>query len=130
MFAWINIAVNLIMVQAYAREVLNQKDEEKAPALVYRSNSLFEATERLLSALDRLEHSLAHQPRAGADVRTSERQLQVSRRENAALLEEREALNIAVDQLKAQYGDLHSTASGIYNKLEDSIRRLTQIMKE
>jgi hypothetical protein len=131
MFVQTNKAIKIMpMVQAYAEEVLNQKDSEStASAVVYRSNSLFLATERLLGALDRLEQGLDRRlPDHGGDALAE--QLQATWHENAALRQERESLNTAIDDLKSQYSDLHRAASGIYNKLEDSIRRLTQIMKE
>ena len=121
------------MVQAYAEEVLNQKDAESATDRSYVSDALFLATERLLNALDRLEQGMELalvQPVSSDISPESVEKLAFYEQENEALRAEREALNSAVGQLREQYGDLHHTASGIYNKLEDSIRRLTQIMKE
>lgn len=112
-------------VQAYAEEVLNQKDEAPADSLP-PSSRLAAATERLLGALDRLELAVS----SGRENIQENSQLAHLEHENAELRDERIALSGAIDRLRAEYGDLHRTASGIYNKLEDSIRRLTQIMKE
>lgn len=92
------------------------------------SHPLYVATRRLVKALDRLENNLRH----GAARRDPRRDQQMAffERENAALKEERENLNRAIAQLQYQYNDLHKIASTIYGKLDDSVKRLTQIIEE
>jgi hypothetical protein len=36
----------------------------------------------------------------------------------------------AIAQLQYQYNDLHKIASAVYGKLDDSIKRITQIIEE
>lgn len=92
-------------------------------------NPLYAATNRLAVALERLEYNLQQaslQP--GVDPQVAQ-QLDIFFKENQALREERANLDGAIVQLQDQYNDLHQVASTIYNKLDDSIRRLTQIME-
>jgi len=111
------------MVQAHAHELLNQKNEGNERPLV-------SATGRLAQALDRLERNIRQLSASQArDVKQHE-QLIAFERENAALKVERENLNGAIGQLEHQYSDLHKVASTIYNKLDDSIKRLTQIIED
>ena len=91
---------------------------------------LYVATRRLVNALDRLENNLQHVTVAQDRDVHQEHQLVAFERENAALLQERESLNAALAELQHQYNDLHKTASTIHTKLDDSIRRLTQIIEE
>jgi hypothetical protein len=91
---------------------------------------LYVATRRLVNALDRLESNLQHITVAQDRNVHQEQQLIVFERENAALLLERESLNGAIAELQHQYNDLHKTASIIHGKLDDSIKRLTQIIEE
>jgi hypothetical protein len=118
------------MVQAHAYELLNQKESKNAPNMADTPRpSLFVATERLLTALDRLERNLqnvALQPPQDSQVGE---QLIFFERENESLRQERENLNQAISQLQHQYSDLHQVASTIYGKLDDSIKRLTQIIE-
>lgn len=110
------------MVQAHAHELLNQKNEEYKRPLV-------SATGRLAAALDRLEQGIQQVTASKArDVKQHE-QLIFFERENAALKTERENLTKAIGQLEGQYTDLHKVAGTIYNKLDDSIKRLTQIIE-
>ena len=95
-----------------------------------QQHPLYVATRRLVDALDRLEHNLQHITTAQDRNTHSEQQMVVFERENAALLQERESLNTALSDLQHQYDDLHKTASVIYGKLDDSIKRLTQIIEE
>lgn len=91
---------------------------------------LYVATRRLVRALDRLESNLRQMVAPdGADSR-QEKQMAFFERENAALKQERENLNKAIAQLQYQYNDLHKIASTIYGKLDDSVKRLTQIIEE
>ena len=88
------------------------------------------ATRRLAGALDRLESNLQHIT-VGQDRDVhQEQQLTAFERENTALKLEHEQLNAALAKLKVQYDDLHKVASGIHGKLDDSIKRLTQIIEE
>jgi hypothetical protein len=123
------------MYQAYAQELLNQKESKSADSDDYlmsqtQDHPLFAATRRLLGALDRLEHNLTHVTVAHDRDVHQEQQLVVFERENAALKQERESLNNAIAQLQYQYDDLHKVASTIHGKLDDSIKRLTQIIED
>jgi uncharacterized protein YlxW (UPF0749 family) len=111
------------MVQAHAHELLNQK-EGAADA----SRPIYAATQRLATALDRLERSLQHvTTQQDRDVQQHALLVQFER-ENAELHQERNNLDQAITQLKSQYDDLHQVANTIYGKLDDSIKRLTQIV--
>jgi uncharacterized protein YlxW (UPF0749 family) len=105
------------MVQAHAHELLNQKNTQNAHPLVL-------ATQRLMAALDRLERGLQLSEAKDADTE----ELLVIARENDTLRAEREDLNGTISELQQQYDDLHKVAGTIYNKLDDSIKRLTQII--
>jgi len=95
-----------------------------------QQHPLYVATRRLVNALDRLESNLQHVT-VGQDRCVLEaQQLVVFERENAALKLERENLNAALAELQYQYNDLHKVASSIHGKLDDSIKRLTQIIEE
>ena len=50
-------------------------------------------------------------------------------RENEALRGERERLTEALDQLEGQYAGLHRVASAIYARLDESIKRLSQMIE-
>lgn len=91
---------------------------------------LYVATRRLVSALDRLENNLKHITVALDRDIHQEHAMVAFERENAALKQERENLNASIAQLQYQYNDLHKVASGIYGKLDDSIRRLSKIIEE
>lgn len=106
------------MVQAHARELLNQKEIDSG----LPDHPLYAATERLIGALDRLETSLR---RARVEAPYEMRQ----QGQLTAFEQENRALNATIAELKSQYGDLQTTASMIYTKLEDSIKRLTQIVE-
>jgi len=90
---------------------------------------LYAATDRLIAALDRLEGNLQQ---VGGRARSAkeEEQMRAFERENHTLKAEHAKLNGAINELKSQYGELHQVASTIYGKLEDSIKRLTQIMEQ
>jgi len=113
------------MYQAYAGELLNQKESENDSSVTAPvQHPLDNATKRLVEALNRLENSLETlTPREEAG------QAELFAHENNALRHERENLNSAISQLQFQYNDLHDVASTIYGKLDDSIRRLTQIIE-
>lgn len=115
------------MYQAHARELLNQKDTGAEPGLLDASGPLGQATERLRAALDRLEGRVSQALECENGAENPE-QLLFFERENESLRAERDSLNAAIDELKSQYDGLHKAASTIYNKLNDSIKRLTQII--
>jgi len=125
------------MVQAYAGQLLNQKESEM-PDLEDSSvedapeHPIFAATRRLLAALERLEHGLERMPVAGNSAGRQEQQQQLGffAQENESLRQERENLNTAISQLQFQYTDLHEVASAIYGKLDTSIKRLTKIIEQ
>ncbi|MDE3059686.1 MAG: hypothetical protein KGJ06_01585 [Pseudomonadota bacterium] len=119
------------MVQAHAQELLNQKEAENASSgAELLQHPLYAATHRLLEALNRLEHNLQRRVGKPQEPPESQEQLAFFERENESLRQERENLNAAISLLKRQYSDLHHAASAIYNKLDDSIRRLTKIIEE
>jgi hypothetical protein len=114
------------MVQAQAKSLLNQKNES--------SEALAQAAERLVSALDALEERLGQFQAANRAEHSYKEhelgQLTLFERENEELKVEREQLNQAMRELSEQYDDLHKAAGTIYNKLEDSIKRLTRIIEQ
>ncbi len=116
------------MVQAHARELLNQKEEENAGD-IYVSEPLFQATERLLTAITRLERRL---PLSTAEQRLEDNrrseQLMAFAHENEALRKERQSMDDALEQLKHQYDGVKEAASTVHNNLGDSIKKLTQII--
>jgi len=112
------------MYQAYAYELLNQKESKNDSAMAAAAeHPLLSATERLLGALERLERNLEQLPPGQASENPE------LLKENQELRKERANLDAAVLQLQTQYDDLHHVASTIYNKLEDSIKRLTKIIE-
>jgi hypothetical protein len=117
------------MVQAYAQELLNQKESQnEAPDASYASNALYTATQRLMSALDRLDHNVHARAREQAKLVQQQEQAAFYARENENLKRERENLNVTIDKLEHEYKDLQKAASTIYKKLNDSIKRLTNII--
>ncbi len=117
------------MYQAHARELLNKKESGNTPEMTKNAqHPIYRATERLVSALDRLEGNLRHMPATGAHEERYAQQISIFEHENEALKGERENLNNAIAQLRYQYDDLHHVASTIYGKLNDSIKRLTHII--
>jgi uncharacterized protein YlxW (UPF0749 family) len=116
------------MVQAYAGELLNQKESENGMEASYTSDTLFLATEKLTHALDRLENNVAVVAgKRGEAIRQAE-QTAFFDQENRVLHRERESLNATIDQLTHEYNDLQNVASTIYRKLNDSIKRLSNII--
>jgi len=110
------------MVQAQAQQLLNQKSEPEQHPLVM-------ATERVVAALERLEQNIPQiATQTARDVRQHE-QLVMFERENVSLKADRANLTTAISQLESQYSDLHKVAGTIYNKLDDSIKRLTRIIE-
>lgn len=110
------------MYQAHAHELLNQKEDVQAD-----SGPLAEATERLRDALDRLENRVYEALNRQNAAEKGDEAVYFER-ENEALRAERDSLNLTIHELQSQYGELHRAASTIYNKLGDSIKRLTQII--
>ena len=121
------------MYQAYDSELLNQKESETSDSGqildALPQHPLFVATRRLVNALDRLEGNLKY-VRAPEDKGMNDDRVVFFERENTALKEERESLNQSIADLQLQYSDLHRVAATIYGKLDDSIKKLTQIIEE
>jgi len=87
------------------------------------------ATRRLMSALDRLEKNLQQVSVTRDREVQNEQKLSVFMRENETLLHERENLAQAFSRLTNQYQDLQQVAKTIHGKLDDSARRITQILE-
>lgn len=87
------------------------------------------ATRRLMNALDRLERNLQQVSVTHDRELASELKLTQFMRENESLLSERENLNEAISRLTLQYEDLQKVAKTIHGKLDDSARRITQILE-
>ena len=90
---------------------------------------LIAATNRLVTALDRLERNLQQVSVAKDRDIQQQRQLVSFSRENESLKAERENLNQAIDSLTRQYEDLQQVATNIHGKLDDSIKRISQIIE-
>ncbi len=90
---------------------------------------LYIATERLVGALDKLERNLQQVTTEQAREVKQHEHLRIFERENEGLKGERDKLNRAISQLQHQYDDLHKVAGAIYNKLDDSIKRLSKIVE-
>jgi len=116
------------MVQAYAQELLNQKESENETEAPYASDTLFDATQRLTAALDRLEHNVRISAAKRADGAKPATQPGLFEQENRQLRHERESLTATLKQLQDEYDGLQHVASVIYRKLNDSIKRLTKII--
>lgn len=88
------------------------------------------ATCRLAKALERLERGL--QPLTVEYERDARdhQHLQHYARENAELKAGQEQLASSLSELQGQYEELQAVATTIYGKLDDSIRRLTQILEQ
>jgi septal ring factor EnvC (AmiA/AmiB activator) len=94
-----------------------------------QEHPLIEASRRLMGAIDRLERNLQQMSVAkDRDAQQEKRVIQFSR-ENESLKSERENLNKAISTLTGQYKDLQQTATTIHSKLDDSIKRITQIIE-
>ncbi len=91
---------------------------------------LYNATNRLVAALERLELNL-QQVTVGRerDVQQNQHLLNYQR-ENQALMDEQEKLQSTISQLQNQYEELQGVAGAIYSKLDTSIERLTQILEK
>jgi uncharacterized coiled-coil DUF342 family protein len=115
------------MYQAYAHQLLNQKESTGSPAEA--THPLYVATRRLVDALNRLEQNLGQVKAVREKSGEQAEKLEATLRETSTLKQERESLNATVEQLQGQYEDLHQVASTIYGKLDDSIKRITQIIE-
>lgn len=127
------------MYQAYDSELLNQKESKTADSGLNSPSSgmhdtsqhpLYVATRRLVKALDQLEGNLKQALLDDERNLEQEERLGHVQRENLALKQERESLNNAIAGLQRQYNDLHKTAAHVYGKLDDSVKRLTQLIEE
>jgi FtsZ-binding cell division protein ZapB len=90
---------------------------------------LIMVTRRLMSALDRLERNLQQVSVTRDREVQNEQKLSIFMRENESLVHERENLTQAFNQLTHQYQDLQHVAKSIHGKLDDSARRITQILE-
>ena len=92
-------------------------------------NPLFHATERLFSAVERLESGIAQVTvQASRDVH-QQQQLQLFERENKTLKHEQEQLAASLSHLQTQYEELKRVATMIYGKLDNAISRITKIVE-
>lgn len=82
-----------------------------------------------MGALDRLERNLQEVSVIQDREVATEQKLTTFMRENESLLKERENLNEAISSLTLQYEDLQQVAQNIHGKLDDSARRITQILE-
>lgn len=95
-----------------------------------QSQQIYNAADRVMAALDRLESSL-QQLTVGQDRDVQQHQhLLQYQRENTALLAEQEKLQETIVGLQQQYDELQGVASNIYGKLDTSIERLSQILEK
>ena len=94
------------------------------------NNPLYHATNKLISALERLEKNMQHIS-VSKDRDVQQHQLlQNYQRENAALLEEQVILQKTVANLQQKYNELQDVAAGISKKLDNSIGRLSEILEK
>ena len=87
------------------------------------------ATRRLMGALDRLERNLQQVSVTHDRDSTNAQKVNIFMRENETLKAERENLTAAFGRLTYQYEDLQKVAQTIHGKLDDSARRITQILE-
>ena len=87
------------------------------------------ATRRVMTALDGLERKLQQESVTRDRELMREQQLSQFVRENESLKEERENLNDVIAKLTGQYQDLQKVATNIHGKLDDSVRKITQILE-
>jgi uncharacterized coiled-coil DUF342 family protein len=94
-----------------------------------QEHPLVAVSRRLMTALDRLERNL--QQMSVTRDRDAQNEQRVSHfiRENESLREERETLNQAFHQLSSQYTELQQVAKTIHGKLDDSAKRITEILE-
>ena len=90
---------------------------------------LIMATRRVMEALGALEHKLQQVSVARDRELAREKQISQFARENENLKEERENLNDVIARLTGQYQDLQKVATSIHGKLDDSVKKITQILE-
>jgi DNA repair exonuclease SbcCD ATPase subunit len=89
---------------------------------------LYDATERLLQAVDRLEAGVQHVSVQSARDVHQQQQLKLFERENKTLKQEQEQLSASLTRLQEQYEELKKVATTIYGKLDNAITRITKIV--
>lgn len=88
------------------------------------------ATNRLIDALERLERNL-QQVTVGKERDIQQHQHLLNyQRENMALIEEQDRLQANISELQQQYEELQEVAAKIYNKLDNSIEKLSYILEK
>ncbi len=95
-----------------------------------REHPLYIATRRLVKALDQLEGNLKQVMLPDEVDAKYEQQMSNFQQENTALKQERESLNGAIARLQRQYNDLQKVANAVYDKLDDSVKKLTHMIEE
>lgn len=90
---------------------------------------LIMATRRLMAALDRLERNLQQVSVSRDREVQNEQKISIFMRENESLKAERQNLTAAFGRLTDQYEDLQKVAKTIHGKLDDSARRITEILE-
>lgn len=132
------------MYQAYDNKVLNTKESKTADSTRIPAKSLIDkfsmpetrehplyiATRRLVKALDQLEGNLKQVMLPDEVDAKYEQQMSNFQQENTALKQERESLNGAIARLQRQYNDLQKVANAVYDKLDDSVKKLTHMIEE
>lgn len=117
------------MYQAHAHQLLNQKESENdSLGQEISHHPLQLATERLVVALNRLENNLHGITVTQDRALRQEQQMMSFEQENEALRQEREQLQTAMAQLQQEYNALQGVASSMHEKLDDSIKRLSQLI--
>lgn len=95
-----------------------------------QNNIISDATQRVIDALDGLENKLQQRQNQQMFVQNPAQNLAQSyQQENAELLYEQEKLQATIVSLTEQYGELQNVAATIYDKLDNSIERLAQILE-
>ncbi len=99
--------------------------------MTYSSDErIYNATSRLITALERLEVNLQYIT-VGHDRDVQQHQhLLHYERQNSELLAEQAKLQETITDLQQQYQELQGVASTIYGKLDSSIDRLSQILEK
>jgi hypothetical protein len=90
---------------------------------------LIATTRRLKAALDRLERNLQQLSVTRDRELANEQKVTLFMRENEGLKAERESLTAAFGSLTHQYEDLQKVARTIHGKLDNSARRISEILE-
>ncbi len=90
---------------------------------------LIAATRRVMNALDALERNIHQSSVAHDRAENNEQKLTLFIRENESLKQEKANLTSAINQLTRQYEDLQNVTSNIHARLDDSARRITEILE-